>query len=111
VAQLGIVPLSLPSSSPALNLIERPCKVTKRRALYDRYHLTCRDFQAAIPEVLDALPSKFWAKEPTPFILSTDARVSTIYRPGCPMRHDRSGNKVEHTQLKGEIEVRDGEEN
>jgi hypothetical protein len=33
-------------------------KVTKRRDLYDRYHPTFRSFQAAIPEVLDALPTK-----------------------------------------------------
>ena len=66
---------------------------------------------SGFPEVLDALPSKFWEKEPTPFILISDARVSTLYRPGCPMRHGRSENQFEHTQLKGEIEVRDGEEN
>ena len=53
-AQLGVALLSLPSYSAELNLIERPRKVTKRCALYDRYDPTCRDFQAAIPEVLDA---------------------------------------------------------
>jgi len=57
-AQPGIAPLLLPSYSAELNLIERPWKVTKRCALYDRYDPTCRDFQAAIPEVLDALPTR-----------------------------------------------------
>jgi hypothetical protein len=33
--------------------------VTKRRDLYDRYHPICRDFQAAIPEDLDDLPTKY----------------------------------------------------
>ena len=33
-------------------------EVTKRSALYDRYDPTCRDFQAAIPEVLDAMPTR-----------------------------------------------------
>ena len=28
--------------------------------LYGRYHPTCRDFQAAIPEVLDALPTTYF---------------------------------------------------
>jgi len=56
-AQPGIA-LLLPSYSPELNLIERPWKVVKRCALFGRYHPTCRDFQAAIPEVLNALPTK-----------------------------------------------------
>ena len=58
-AQLGITLLFLPSYSPNLNLIERLWKFTKRRALYGRYHPTFRDFQAAIPEVLDALPTRY----------------------------------------------------
>ena len=33
-------------------------KVTKRRDLYGRDYLGCRDLQAAIPEVLDALPTR-----------------------------------------------------
>ena len=32
---------------------------TKRRVLYDRYHPTFRDFQAAIQEVLDGLSTKY----------------------------------------------------
>ncbi len=58
-AQLGITLLFLPSYSPNLNLIERLWKFTKRRALYGRYHPTFRDFQAAIQEVLDGLPTKY----------------------------------------------------
>jgi hypothetical protein len=38
--------------------VQATIKVTKRRALYGRNHLGCRDLQAAIPEVLDALPTK-----------------------------------------------------
>jgi hypothetical protein len=53
----GAPGLFLPSYSPELNPIERPWKVTKRCALYDRYDPTRRDIQAAIPEVLDALPT------------------------------------------------------
>ena len=56
----GAPGLFLPSSSPELKLVERPWKVTKRRALYGRYQPTCRDFQAAIPEVLDALPTTYF---------------------------------------------------
>ena len=52
--------LFLPPYSAELDLIERPWKVTKRRALHGRYHPTCRDFQAAIPEVLDALPTTYF---------------------------------------------------
>ena len=52
--------LFLPPYSAELDLIERPWKVTKRRVLYGRYHPTCRDFQAAIPEVLDALPTTYF---------------------------------------------------
>ncbi len=58
-AQLGITVLFLPSYSPNLNLIERLWKITKRRATYDRYHPTFRDFQAAIQEILDAMPTKY----------------------------------------------------
>ena len=54
----GAPGLSLPSYSDELNLIERPRNATKRCALYDRYDPTCRDFQAAIPEVLDAMPTR-----------------------------------------------------
>jgi transposase len=54
---LGIRLLFLPSYSPNLNLIERLWKFTKRRALYGRYHPTFREFQAAIQETLDGIPT------------------------------------------------------
>jgi transposase len=57
--QLGITLLFLPSYSPNLNLIERLWKFIKRRALYGRYHPTFADFQAAIQETLDGLPTKY----------------------------------------------------
>jgi len=56
-SQLGIALLFLPSYSPNLNLIERLWKFIKRRALYGRYHPTFAEFQAAIQEVLDGLPT------------------------------------------------------
>jgi transposase len=55
--QLGITLLFLPSYSPNLNLIERLWKFIKRRTLYGRYHPTFADFQAAIQETLDGLPT------------------------------------------------------
>ena len=55
--QLGITLLFLPSYSPNLNLIERLWKFIKRRALYGRYHPTFADFQAAIQEILDGIPT------------------------------------------------------
>jgi transposase len=55
--RLGITRLFLPSSSPDLNLIERLWKLIRRRALYGRYHPTFADFQAAIQEALDSLPT------------------------------------------------------
>lgn len=55
--ELGIRLLFLPSYSPNLNLIERLWKFIKRRALYGRYHPTFAEFQAAIQEVLDGLPT------------------------------------------------------
>jgi transposase len=57
-AQLGIALLFLPSYSPNLNLIERLWKFIKRRALYGRYHPTFADFQAAIQEMIDGLPTR-----------------------------------------------------
>jgi transposase len=57
-AQLGIALLFLPSYSPNLNLIERLWKFIKRRALYGRYHPTFADFQAAIQETIDGLPTR-----------------------------------------------------
>jgi transposase len=55
--ELEITLLYLPSYSPNLNLIERLWKFTKRRALYGRYHPTFREFQAAIQETLDGIPT------------------------------------------------------
>ena len=55
--ELGITLLFLPSYSPNLNLIERLWKFIKRRSLYGRYHPTFADFQAAIEETLDGLPT------------------------------------------------------
>ena len=55
--QVGITLLFLPSYSPNLNLIERLWKFIKRRALYGRYHPTFAEFQAAIQETLDGLPT------------------------------------------------------
>jgi transposase len=56
-SQLGITLMFLPSYSPNLNLIERLWKFIKRRALYGRYHPTFVEFQAAIQETLDDLPT------------------------------------------------------
>ena len=55
----GVPGLFLPAYSRELYLIERPWKVTKRCAFSGGYLPTYRDFQAAIPEVLGALPSKY----------------------------------------------------
>ena len=57
-AQVGIAMLSLPAYSRELFLIERPWKVAKHCAFCGRYHPAYRGFQAAIPEVLDAMPTK-----------------------------------------------------
>ena len=54
---LGITLLFLPSYSPNLNLIERLWKFIKRRSLHGRYHPTFADFQDAIKETLDGLPT------------------------------------------------------
>lgn len=57
-AQLGITLLFLPSYSPNLNLIERLWKFIKRRTLYGRYHPKFADFQAAIQDTIDQLPTR-----------------------------------------------------
>ena len=58
-SQLGITLLFLPSYSPNLNLIEHLWKFTKRRALYGRYHPKFANFQAAIQEILDGIPTTY----------------------------------------------------
>ena len=58
-SQLGITLVFLPSYSPNLNLIERLWKFIKRRALYGRYHPTFAEFQAAIQQTLDGLPTTY----------------------------------------------------
>ena len=57
-AQVGIAMSFLPVYSRELYLIERLCKVAKRCAFLRSYHPTYRGFQAAIPEVVDTLPTK-----------------------------------------------------
>jgi transposase len=61
-AELGIVLLFLPSYSPNLNLIERLWRFMKRKAAYGRYHPTFADFQAAIQDVLDRVPTTYASK-------------------------------------------------
>ena len=75
--QLGITLLFLPSYSPNLNLIERLWKFIKRRALYGRYHPTFAEFQAAIQEILDGIPTT----HAEPLEDADDAQVSAIR--GC----------------------------
>jgi transposase len=55
--ELGITLIFLPSYSPNLNLIERLWKFIKRRSLYGRYHPTFAEFQAAVEEVIDGIPT------------------------------------------------------
>jgi hypothetical protein len=57
--QVGIAMLFRPAYSRELDPIERPWKVANSCAFCGRYHPTFRNFQAAIPEVLDALPSTY----------------------------------------------------
>jgi len=56
--EVGMVMLFLPTYSREPYLVERPWKVAQRCASCGRYHSTYRGFQAAIPEVVDALPTK-----------------------------------------------------
>lgn len=58
-ADLNITLLFLPSYSPNLNLIERLWKLIKRRALYGRYHPTFANFQAAIQDTIQKLPTSY----------------------------------------------------
>ena len=61
-AALDIRLLYLPSYSPNLNLIERLWRFVKRTAVYGRWHPTFADFQAAITETLDHVPTKHASK-------------------------------------------------
>lgn len=56
--ELGITLLYLPSYSPNLNLIERLWKFIKGRTLYGRYHAKFADFQTAIQETIEQLPTR-----------------------------------------------------
>jgi len=53
--ELGIELLFLPSYSPNLNLIERLWRLTKRKAVYGKYHPSFADFRAAVQGVLDGV--------------------------------------------------------
>ena len=55
--ELGIELLFLPSYSPNLNLIERLWRFTKRQAAYGRYYPTFAEFQTAVQDVLDSVPT------------------------------------------------------
>ena len=87
-SQLGITLLFLPSYSPNLNLIERLWKFTKRRALYGRYHPKFANFQAAIQEILDGIPTTYAQQLETLMTLNfqqfedvfTNGRVRYIFR-------------------------------
>jgi len=50
--------LYLPSYSPNLNLIERLWKFIKGRTLYGRYYAKFADFQTAIQETMEQLPTR-----------------------------------------------------
>jgi transposase len=56
--QLGIELLYLPSYSPNLNLIERVWKFVKAECLRSTYHANYKEFNAAIQQCLDELPTK-----------------------------------------------------
>jgi hypothetical protein len=57
--QLGIELLSLPSSSPNLNLIERLGRFVKKEVLSCRYHEDFARFKAAIAECLEGVEGKY----------------------------------------------------
>lgn len=57
-AELGITLLYLPSYSPNLNLIERLWKFIKGRTLYGRYYPKFADFQTAIQQTIEQLPTR-----------------------------------------------------
>jgi transposase len=56
--QLGIELLYLPSYSPNLNLIERVWKFVKAQSLRSHYYANYGEFNAAIQQCLDDLPTK-----------------------------------------------------
>jgi hypothetical protein len=56
---LGIELLFLPSYSPNLNLIERVWRLTKRTAIYGKYHPAFADFRAAVQDVLDRVTTTY----------------------------------------------------
>ena len=58
-----------PLDSPNLNLIERLWKFTKRRALYGRYRKFA-NFQAAIQEILDGIPTTYAKQLEMPMTLN-----------------------------------------
>jgi transposase len=55
---LGIELRFLPAYSPYLNLIERLWRFVKKECLATRYHAAFADFQGAIQQCLDELPTK-----------------------------------------------------
>ena len=72
----------LPGMTLELTLADRESRVSTRRGSILSAAAGCLLLQAlrtqitmsGFPEVLDALPSKFWEKEPTPFIFYTKYR-------------------------------------
>src|SRR5271165_4150121 len=67
--------------------VEAASKVTKRRAIPSRNHLGCRDLQAAIPGLRDALPTKV----PPATGRVADARFRAIQR---RLTHGRARYKI-----------------
>ena len=60
--ELGIRLEFLPSYSPNLNLIERLWKFVKKQVLYGRHYATFADFQRAIDDCLDKVPTDHQAE-------------------------------------------------